>query len=163
MTKSRHAVIPRTMSFIFHDDEILFIKASAQKKWAGISSPVGGHIEISQDILEAAKREIMEETGLKLPNTQLVGVVHATNFYGQNIMLFVTVSHSKTKDVVQKHTEGELFWVKVNDLESVILHTDLRPILDYILKNPGHLFTATTEFDANNELISLSFDGKKIY
>ena len=43
--KQRHSAIPRSMCFIFYNDEILLLKAVLKKNWQGTYNIVGGHVE----------------------------------------------------------------------------------------------------------------------
>ena len=48
-------------------------------------------------------REIFEESWLKLNNTKLKGIIHFTNFFGKNGMMFITVSETKkTKNFMHR-------------------------------------------------------------
>lgn len=153
----RHSVIPRTMCLVFYKDEVLMINA-ANKDWAGLYDPVGGHLEKGEDIIAGAKREIGEETGLTDMETQLVGVVHVNNFYGKQIMMFVTKSIAKTKKVTPSD-EGELEWIKLDELDKVKTLPDVVQIIEKVMAmDEGEIFVGVSEFDDNNELVSLEFN-----
>lgn len=152
--KQRHSVIPRTMCFVFYEDEVLLIKGSSEKEWAGFYDPLGGHIEQGEDILESAAREIKEESGLEVINTQLRGIIHVTNFFGKNIMMFVTTSTATTKEVTSG-MEGELEWVKVSKIEELKVFEDVKPILEKVMNSPDAVFTGVSEFDGKSGLINL--------
>lgn len=150
----RYSVIPRTLCFIFYEDEVLLLKAGNSKAWAGRYDPVGGHIEKGEDVVESAEREIFEETGLTVTDTRLRAVIHSTNFFGKNIMLFVTTSTAGTKDVTANH-EGELVWVKLSEIENYPVFADVGPILEKI-RTDEKLFTGTVEFDDAGSVTSLN-------
>lgn len=153
----RYTVIPRTMSLILNQDKLLMLKAGDTKEWSGISNPVGGHVEIGEDILSSARREITEETGLDLPDTKLRGVIHVTNFYGKNILMFITLSHSQTQSVTPNH-EGELEWIPLNRLNRLKTFADVIPIVKRILQlKPSQFLTGTSTFNGQDKLLSLNF------
>ena len=132
------------------------IKASQKKDWSGLYDPPGGHIEKGEDILASAVREIKEETGLSVEDTKLRGVMHVTNFYGKNIMMFVTTSTAKEKDV-RDSDEGELTWVRFDDLDTLPVIADIKSLLAYIKKLPHDtLFVGTSEFDGANNLVDIT-------
>lgn len=145
----RYSVIPRTMCFVFRDDKVLLIKASEKKDWEGKYDPVGGHIEEGEEILESAKREINEESGLEVDNIKLAGVMHVSNFFGKNIMLFITSSEVERGEVSSNH-EGELEWVDVNKIAEVDIFDDVEEIMKTVIK--GEFFTGTIAFDDENKL-----------
>ncbi|MGD9128916.1 MAG: NUDIX domain-containing protein [Candidatus Woesebacteria bacterium] len=159
MSKHRHTVVPRTLCFVFHQDELLLIKANASKDWEGFYNALGGHIEKGEDIIDNAVREIKEESGLDVTETKLKGIVHASNFFGKDIMMFVTTSKASTKTLDEIETrEGNLEWVRVSELDKLKIFDDIKPILSKILKNDSdEVFTAASEFDGKDGLLKISF------
>lgn len=150
----RYSVIPRTMCFVFRDDKVLLIKASEKKDWEGKYDPVGGHIEEGEEILSSAKREIREETGLDINNIKLSGVMHVSNFFGKDIMLFVTSCDVESDEVISNH-EGELEWVNINKISEVDIFDDVEEIMKKVIN--GEFFTGTIRFDDVNNLREIKF------
>jgi len=152
---NRHSVIPRTLCFVFHKNEILLIKASEKKEWAGKYNALGGHIEKGESVINSANREINEESGLEVTDTKLRGILHVSDFFGKNVMMFVTSSTTDTK-AVTSNDEGELEWIKISELNKLTMFEDIKPILKHLLKmQPEELFMGTSKFDGKDELLSL--------
>lgn len=155
--KKRHTVIPRTMCLVFHDGCVLLMKAGIGKDWAGKYDPLGGHIERGEDIIDCANREIQEESGLIVDNTELKGIIHVSNFYKKEIMMFVTVSYSKIKKVTANE-EGNLKWVPVDQLDKYPIMDDLKLIISKIKKHKsGQILTGVSKFGDDGKLLSLRF------
>ena len=156
----RHVVVPRTLCFVFCGDDVLLIRASQEKDWQGMFDPIGGHIEKGEDVVESANREIKEEAGLTVTDTKLRGVIHVSNFFGKEIMLFITQSFTTNKEVHPSH-EGIPQWVKVTILEKVKVFADVKPIIEMLGKlKPDQLFTGISVFDGKEGLVSIKLSIK---
>ena len=157
--KDRHQTIPRTLCLIVNQGKILLIEFSEKKgAMQGFFNCPGGHIEFGEGIIENAEKEIFEETGLKVAGTKLKGVIHTANFFGKNIILFVTLSKTDVVDVIDSD-EGKLHWVGLNKLDQVNLIEDVKIILDKLtLIGENDIFTAKSEFDGGGKLMKMDFE-----
>jgi 8-oxo-dGTP diphosphatase len=131
----RYKIIPRTLIFLFHGNEILLIKHNSKEKigfgrWNGI----GGHIERGEDPFHAAIREIKEETGLSLKkiNFSFFTIVPETDAYG--IGLFIYSGRSRNKKIIESN-EGQLKWIDIKELNHYPLMEDLEIFLDLVINH----------------------------
>ena len=151
----RHTVVPRVLCFVFYQNKILLIKAASYKPWAGVYNAVGGHIEKGESILAAANREIKEESGLNISDTQLKGIIHVSDFFGKDVMMFVTRSESLSGQVTPS-LEGELLWVDPHCVDNLKMFEDMKPIINQLLQlKPGEIFVGTSTYDGQDKLLAL--------
>ena len=62
VTLDRYMLIPRTMIFLRRGNSYLLLKGAPTKRlWAGKYNGLGGHVEMGEDVLSSAKRELQEE------------------------------------------------------------------------------------------------------
>ena len=110
-----------TLCYIEKDGAYLMLHRVKKKndmnhdKWIG----VGGKFEAGETPYECARREIMEEVGVEVPNLKYRGIVtFVSDLYGTEYM-HLFVSDGYVGEIKQVCDEGNLEWVnksKVNDL-----------------------------------------------
>ena len=141
----RYIVVPRTLCFVFQENDVLLIKRSPFRRlFPNKINGLGGHVEHDEDVYRAAGREIMEEAGLSVADLWLAGVVNVDGILGQadalgngshpGVMLFVFTAQANSRETVGSTEEGELLWVSVTDVVG----------LDWVDGDPGLLQQAIT-------------------
>lgn len=133
--KKRYQAIPRVLIFLRNGPDILLIRGAPDKRiWANLYNGVGGHVEIGEDILAAAHRELREETGLKASNLSLKAVVNIdAGEKDLGILMFVFVGWSDER-ATRRSSEGELHWNRINQLPQGELVEDLNWLIPRILE-----------------------------
>lgn len=124
----RYTVIPRTLVFLRHGDDVLLLKGAPTKRlWANRYNGLGGHVEAAETIEAAALREVWEEAGIpadRIEGLALRGLVNAagagTAAGEPGVLLCIFVGWALTREVVAS-AEGELAWVPVRDLAKMDL------------------------------------------
>ena len=150
----RYAVIPRTISFILRQSEILLIKLPQDHPgWAGRYNGVGGHVEIGEDPLSTARREVLEETGLAVSDQILVGVVTVDTGHSPGIGLFVFAGKS-IEGNLEASSEGTPAWLPLDDLAAFQLVNDMEFLIPQALKaySEGTVFFAAYTYDLQGAL-----------
>ena len=154
--KGRHLVVPRTLCFVTHGDDVLLLRGAPEKRlWPNRYNGVGGHVEPGEDVRTAALREIREETGLEAAELRLRGIAHVHVEPGApGVMLFIFTAVA-TQRRVRESTEGTLTWVPHGRIEALDLVEDLPAILPRVLSMaPGAPpFFAHYRYDQEGELI----------
>jgi 8-oxo-dGTP diphosphatase len=151
----RYALIPRTLTFLIHGDEILLIKiADDRGAWAGLYNGVGGHIEKGEDPHTAALREIREETNLSPKNLSLCGVIQIDTKINPGICLFVFMDFVEEIKDLYSGPEGTLEWIKLSDLADTPLVEDLPLLIPVALKaeKNGSTFFGRYHYDLEDKL-----------
>jgi 8-oxo-dGTP diphosphatase len=129
----RYKFIPRVLIFSTHDDKLLLIKGSPTKKlWPNLFNGIGGHIEQGENILSAAKREYLEETGLELLDPQLRAIVTIDTGQAVGICMFVFTG-SAGEGALLSSSEGTLHWIDPISIKSLPLVEDLETLIPKVL------------------------------
>jgi 8-oxo-dGTP diphosphatase len=154
VTQDRYTIIPRTLIFIMHGEEVLLLKGSPSKRlWANRYNGIGGHVEKGEDILSAARRELFEETKLLVPELRLCGTIQVDtgDSTGIGIYVFRGTYHEGTP---VSSEEGVLEWVHKNDILNYPLVEDLQIILPKVfsIKQDDNPFFAVYSYNERDEL-----------
>ncbi len=153
--ENRWLTIPRTLCFILNSSDILLMKRGPHRRvFPNRYNGVGGHIERGEDPLTSARREVYEETGLRVEEMQLCAVYNIDAGINTGIMLFVFLGHTTERYTVP-NDEGSLHWIPLDQVLTLDLVDDLPYILPRILKmEPGDapLFVHAS-YDTDDQLI----------
>ncbi len=136
----RYRVIPRTLCFVTHGQDVLLLKGAPDKRlWANRYNGVGGHIERGETVYAAAQREICEETGWcadEIEGLTLRGIIHIdAGDPHTGIMLFVFTARARERET-HPSSEGALEWVPRSRLNEYDLVQDLPTLLPRLLSMP---------------------------
>ena len=130
---SRYMLIPRVLIFITRGNCVLLLKGAPGKRlWAGKYNGVGGHIERGEDLLSAARRELLEETGLSV-HLRLCGTLVVETGENPGIGIYVFTGECPTGEP-KASIEGTLEWVPFEEVSKLPLVEDVPILLERIRK-----------------------------
>ena len=116
------------MCMVYKDDGSFLVLNRLKKDWPGLTFP-GGHVEDNELIIEAVIREMKEETGLTVRNIEPRGYFE-WNEFGDNVRHLAMLYRSKDfSGELKKSSEGNILWIKEEDLEKYPLSNDFEKIL----------------------------------
>ena len=127
---------PTVGALIFNPEgKLLLVKTH---KWKGKYTIPGGHVELGEGLLDALKREILEETGLELIKSEFLcyqEFIYDESFYEKRHFIFFDFVCYVKSDQVQLNNEAQEFvWVDVKEAYSYPIDSYLRYSLDIYQK-----------------------------
>jgi nucleoside triphosphatase len=131
--------IPRVTvgAIIFQQGKILLLRS---KKWHNRYIVPCGHVEFGEKLTAAVKREVKEETGLRVSDIKLVrvGEMIGSNEYFDSQRHFVSLDYSclaKTEKIKLNEEAQSYLWLKPSEALKLKLDSLTRAAIKTILTN----------------------------
>jgi 8-oxo-dGTP diphosphatase len=121
------AVYLRTLCFVFHHDRVLLMQR-ARDPDAGYWNAPGGKIDRGEDPLEAARRELREETGLDAPLVFRGVATVVVEETGEHWVIFLFAARV-TDPAVAASAEGPLRWAAPDEVAALPVLPDVPRLL----------------------------------
>lgn len=119
-----------TVLCLLHKDGSYLLQDRIKKDWKGYTLP-GGHIEPGESIVDAAVREMKEETGLTVLNPRLCGVKQFPIDGGRYIVFLFEATEYEGELISSE--EGAMHWISVEKLKDVNLVNDFEDLVRVML------------------------------
>ena len=151
--QGRYTVIPRTAIFLRRGESYLLLKGAPTKRlWANKYNGLGGHIEKGENILAAAKRELLEETGLE-SNLWLCGTVIVDA--GETGICLFLFSGDCPEGEPHASPEGLAEWISYDAIPDLPVVEDLPVLLAKIhyMQRGDPPFFAWSHYDEGEKLV----------
>lgn len=129
--KERIVHLNATVCYLKKDDKVLMIRFS--KKWGQVYAPPGGKFESGESPLDCIIREFYEETGLKLIKPKLQGISYWHDSYEGIIFVYTALEYEG--NLTKISSEGELEWIKIEDLLSIKQFPQNEKFTSYLFKD----------------------------
>ncbi len=143
----RIAHLNATVCYLRKDDEVLMMKFT--KKWGQVYAPPGGKFESGETPLDCIIREFKEETGLTLINPKLQGISYWKDAYEG--IIFVYIADEWNGELCLHSQEGDLEWVKIEDLAHIKQFEQNEKFSPYLFKD--ELFEGKFMLDDNCKVL----------
>ncbi len=131
MRKSK--VILTNMCMLYREDGSFLVIDRKKQDWPGINFP-GGHVEDEESIPESVIREMKEETGYDLHSVEECGYFE-WNVPKEEVRHLAILFRSKDfSGNIHPSKEGEVFWIKEEDLKGKALSLDFDKVLEICKK-----------------------------
>lgn len=112
-----------TLCYVEDGEELLFLYRNKKENdiHEGKHIGLGGKIEDGETPVECIKREVLEESGLKLEEVNLRGIMIFPKFDGVEDWYTFLFSSNKFSGELIDSDEGDLMWVKKDAMDGLSL------------------------------------------
>lgn len=112
--KARRGVVLRAVAVVVNAGEVLLVESKATP---GAWVPPGGKVEAAEGLAEAAEREVLEETGVTVRASAMLGLRQVWAERGDALEVYLAASAAGDAAEAGSGVEGRpARWVRVADL-----------------------------------------------
>lgn len=141
--------------FVKKGNKYLMLHRSPHKKiMPDVWMAPGGHREFNEGLYECARREIFEETGLKIKNLRIkaTGNAYLQDLEKELFFWFVVADYAGGK-LKQNPEDGELVWLSPAEiLKHEKLLAEIREVLPYIFSKNNQIISYKAVYEKGNQM-----------
>ena len=127
-------VVLTIMCMVYKDDGSFLVMNRLKKDWPGLTFP-GGHVEDDEYSEDACIREMKEETNLDISDIECMGHIE-WNDLGDGLRHFAVLYRTnKFKGELKSSSEGNIFFIKEEDISKYPLSNDFYKIYNLMRGN----------------------------
>lgn len=144
-------MVKTTLCYIEKDDCYLMLYRNKKHndpnagKWVG----VGGKFEEGENADECLVREVREELGVRLTEFKFRGLIHFMSDIWDDEDMYLYSGYSYEGIINEDCNEGELAWIKIDDVMSLNLWEGDRCFLE-LLTEEASCFEMTLKYEGDN-------------
>ncbi len=125
--------------YLIRNNKILFLvreKKQDTRHIQGMYLPIGGHVELGEEVEECAKREVLEESGIKVNSVELKGILFIRGQASGETDIIVSIFTSTDfEGEAVAGNEGHFEWVDQDKLSEINLYEGDKVFLKYLLES----------------------------
>jgi len=147
--------------FVNKNGKYLMLKRNQNKRiMPGVWMAPGGHREFYEGLFECARREILEETGIKINNLKVKasGVAHLKDL-DLEVFFNLLTADWESGEVKRDLEEGELVWLPPSEILKLDnLLSELSHILPHVFKDNGNVISYKAVYEKGNEMVGFEIE-----
>ncbi|OGK23934.1 hypothetical protein A2954_02405 [Candidatus Roizmanbacteria bacterium RIFCSPLOWO2_01_FULL_37_12] len=123
----------------------------------------GGHREFNEGLFECARREIREETSLKIKNLKIKAVGNAfLKDLDQGFFFHFVFADWAGGEVIENHKDGELVWVTPEEMKKLPnLLAEIHEIIPYIFLDDNSVISYKAVYEKGNKMTEFELENPK--
>lgn len=143
-----------TLIYLLSQGMILLLERDQGKSdMAGKVTGLGGKIEDGESLIESAKREFHEESGLHIHDPEFRGIFQWLDETSNICITHIVFAREYSGELIKKNREGILAWHLIDELAKLENLADYqKKFLLYLLADNNHFYSGIGEF-VNEELV----------
>lgn len=120
----------------------------------------GGRREFNEGLFEAARREIKEETGLKIKNLRVKAIGNAyLNDLNQELYFHFLIADYAGGKLRKNPEDGKLAWLTVEQISKLDnLLAEIREILLYLFADNDNIVSYKAVYEKGNKLVDFQIE-----